>query len=262
MAEVRSPLDEKLELLARSPGKFSDIMLDMARAFLRNDLEEVDRLAESELAPLVGQTMTLADLVGRRRLFLEVDALAKDQIVSFRSTVFPVINFDTTPVFPKIDFPKAIDDLVTREPRIADPKTGEPRWVAVARTYVEDHAFSIARSTKLNVITNVQRIVTDVLAEGKSREQAIQEIMKAGGRAQGWTQAYAETVLQTNLSSAYEAGRFDQMKDPDVIEVAPAAEFLEIGDGDSRENHEAAGGTIAPIDNPIWDRISPPLGFR
>ena len=44
--------------------------------------------------------------------------------------------------------------------------------------------------------------------------------------------------------------------------VTPAFRFDATRDTHTRPNHMAANGFIAAIDDPEWDRVSPPLGFR
>ena len=77
-----------------------------------------------------------------------------------------------------------------------------------------------------------------------------------------FTRAYSETVYRTNLTSAFAAGRFKQVESEEVRRVTPAFEFDAIDDAAVRPNHAAADGLIAAVNDPVWSRISPPLGHN
>lgn len=229
------------ELLNRSTRLFSDVLLDLLTSIAK-DLTGNTVVNKDRLVTLSWQTTTLADLLGRRRLLLEVKQ-------KFKRTP---INFGITPVVPNVEFKEAIRDIVSREPRLAG--TAEE----VSRLYRTRHAFAIARSADMVITERVQAFIGQAIKEGYDIPKATKVIEELGG----FTRAYAETVYRTNVATAYTAGRFQQAFDPDLADEALAFEYEAVLDADTRENHAAAHGLIAPKSSPVWDQFSPPMGFN
>lgn len=250
---LRDPVAE-LQLLAdHSTAALEARFEDLTRAIFVNDPERMER-AEARLASLLADTMTLADLMGRRRVFLEADRLASEG----DGAVPPLLFDEGTPVIPGMTFTQAIEQLTTREPRLAVPVLGEPRWKAVSRIYREQHAFAIARSTSETLTQRVQRLLAKSLRENVPRPTTEEAIRDLGP----FTHAYTETVYRTNLASAYNAGRLQQVKDPAVRRVVGAFEYNAVLDPDVRQNHRAAHGLLAATSDDIWQRLAPPLGYN
>ena len=73
---------------------------------------------------------------------------------------------------------------------------------------------------------------------------------------------YLETVYRTNVQGAYGAGRWKAMQDPDVVAALPLWEYRAVGDGRTRESHQALDGLVFEIGNPATDGLAPPGGFN
>ena len=229
----------ELELLTRASH------VPLVRAIEGVIRVEVDRgggeRETRELARLFEQTLTLSDLLGRAELLDELDG-----------------NFAAKPslLVRAISFVKAIADLVRREPRLA--KTAE----RVSKLYRTEHAFALAKSTALEVTQRVRDRVADAVSRGEKPESARAAVKDLGP----WSKAYAETVYTTNVSAAYTAGRMDEARSSGVMR---AFEYVGPADADARsgrkmdrgENHVAAIGLIASVDDPIWTTHSPPSGY-
>jgi hypothetical protein len=165
------------------------------------------------------------------------------------------------PAVPRVPFGEAVADVVTRHPQLA------PNAAAVAKLYRDGPAFAMARSVELNVTERVQGIVERFIEEGTGRRPTIAEIAR---QSEDFTDAYAETVLRTNLTTAQTEGMFAQVRDPNVRAAIPAFELSVTRDRDVRrgrkedtgENHLAADGLIAGVDDPLWQKFSPPFGYR
>lgn len=242
-----SALNELDKFLDRRARIFTDALLDIARARLKG---EGYYEAVYSLADLIRKTMMLSDLHGRKRMLMEADHV-KRQVYR---------NFEVeTPVVPHVEFTEAIDDLINREPRLAESAS------EVAQLYSQDKVFAMAKAAAGNVDERiakarteaVQRALTKSLVEGQSMYETTAILKEIGP----WTQAYAETVYRTNVSNAYNNGRIEQAKDPDVKEVVPALKYVSRHDARTRPNHEAADGFIAPADHPFW-KTMPPAGWN
>lgn len=211
------------------------------------------------MARVLGQTSALADLLGRRRLLLETDALAAHVPETLREQqVFERMGI--TPLVPDVPFREAIEDILRREPRLASSAE------EVARIYTQEHAFALAKTAKIAVVRKVQQILGRATQVGLTLASVEAIVQKAGP----FSRAYAETVYRTNVSSAYAAGRMQQARDPEIQEVASAFEYSGPLDSDTRqgrpqdggENHAAAIGLVAAFNDPVWEYASPPSGYN
>lgn len=272
MARVQTPRDELADFLDNSSIAFLRSARKMIRTKLEGDAES-QRIALEEMAELLAQTMTLADLHGRRRMLLESDAIIKR---TPKSEVAPLlhadvlfqsiddrITFSTTPVVPKVPFLEAIEDLLRREPRIA--ATAQ----AVSDLYSQRHSFALARSLDTKLTRRVQKALASFLEIGIPEPTVGKVIADMGD----WTESYGQTVYRTNMSTAYGAGRFRQVFDPDVARVIGGFKFMVVRDSDARgnpktwkgppdENHWDAHGLTASTTDSVWERFYPPMGYN
>lgn len=112
-------------------------------------------------------------------------------------------------------------------------------------------AFSLAKAADAEIVRQVQK----TLASGLVADPT--DAIAAIGN---FTRAYADVVVRTNLASAYSDGLKAAVAEaPDLI---PAFRFDAVMDADTRENHAAAHGLIAPVGDPVWERFTPPLGHN
>lgn len=235
-------VDAQTELerfLVRKSHAFADAVTGLARA--RVGLGSYDK-AVSELAGLLRHTLTLSNLYGRRRMLLESDAVR-------RSARFATVIPD---VIPDVTFDEAVNDLVSREPRLAASVE------ELSRLYSTEHVFGAVRSIDLTMTKRIQDALATFMREGVSQPEATQVMREITD----WTRSYSELVYRNNLSTAYTQGRFEQAKDPDVSEIVPAMMYESLDDSDVRPNHRAASGMIAATDDPIWRTFQPPIGHN
>jgi len=76
---LRSPESELNEFAARSTDAFARHFMRLTRALIAEDKRKY-AVAMENLADAIAETMTVADLYGRRRLFLEFDAAADSSL--------------------------------------------------------------------------------------------------------------------------------------------------------------------------------------
>lgn len=74
--------------------------------------------------------------------------------------------------------------------------------------------------------------------------------------------SYVETVFRTNIQSAYGAGRFRAMTDPDIAEARPYVEYRTVGDSRVRDSHAALDRRVWKTTDPGWHDVMPPNGFN
>jgi len=248
---VKPALDEFQDLSHQGVGEFSAAILRFASAVVRGDSVAEGRALRG-LTRLSGETMALADLLGRRRLFLEVDASGSSDFLAVDTS--PSTTITRVPVaVPAVPFQEALEDLVTREPRLATSAE------AVAELYRTRHAFAMARSAEIEVTKRVKEAFDRLVKRGKSATTIENMIEELGP----FSRSYAQTVYRTNLNTAFTAGRFRQvLEDPAVEFAVPAFEFQAVLDSDVRETHAAAHGLVAGVGDSIWGRFAPPLDYQ
>lgn len=258
---VKKSIDELAQFAKGSTRRFEDSFKRLTRSILtgRGLQRNLDGLAR-----VYAETMTVADLLGSRRLLLEFDAMKNRNPVpdesggSFEILIAPsMIGFDAGDLsipggVPSVHFREAIEDLIDREPRLA---TG---WRAVADLYQQGPAFALAKSTEIQLTRRIQDKIAEFLVRGITEPTAAKVIAEMGD----FTRAYSATVFRTNLATAYTAGRFRMVEDPNVASIIGAFEFNAIDDSDVRKNHLAAHGLLAAPADAIWDIFSPPIGYN
>ncbi len=184
-------------------------------------------------------------------------------------------NSETQTILPRVTFLEALEDMVTRTP-VTIRKAAERTAQAIAKLYGEGRMVAFVRSAEQAVTERVQALITeairvgipelDFMRDGRLQPGAGTNIKKAveaiRTKTAAWTEGYARMAFRTNVNTAVTAGRFRQAQDQDIKAVLPAFEFFTSGDSDVRSNHAAADGLIFKVDNVVWNRIAPPLGYN
>lgn len=252
---MQSVESEFAKLLERSTEEFARSFLGLLGAVSRGS--GVER-ARDRVATVLGQTMTLADLYGRRRVLLEVDDVERRNVATSHAA------FAATPVVPNVPFSEAFKDILSREPRLA------ANAAEVAKLYQQRHAFALARSAETEITQAVQGFIGKAVEKGVAAPSAAAVVQGLGD----FTRSYAQMVYRTNLTTAYTAGRFQQAQEPGVVDVLPAMERTEIMDSSTRagrkedgpkdgpkENHAAINGLILATRDARWAQYAPPAGY-
>ena len=240
------PGAELSSLRERSANDFALVLQDMAGAIAFDDQAGAFH-AEKNLAELVGNTMTLSNLMGRRRLLMELPDNGSEFTEGDEALLFA-----STPIFPKVPFQEALSYLKSLSPQVAESAQ------EVSEMYKEGKNFSIARSAKLIILDRIKKYI-EAGVEGTPKDKAVEAIKKAGNFSRG----YAKTIYQTNLSSAYTAGRFEQAQKPHIAKAVKAFQYVAINDPPRvRQNHLAHHGLVASQFDSAWNEFSPPQGFN
>ena len=250
LAAAKAPHEELDALFTKSSGPIQAAALRLAAARSKEitDTRTTDTdAAMRALGRAIGETRTIADLMGRARLLLESDAAADKVPADLRNVM---VFKSPSPALGAPTFTDAVQAIIGREPRLA--RTG----AAVAKVHMRG-GFALARSADLQITKAIQRVMGELAKQSPGAVAASRIIAKVGN----FTRAYAETVYRTNLSSAYSAGRWEQASDPVVAQVIGAFERVAILDGDARPWHAAAHGLIATKADPIWNVASTPSGY-
>lgn len=280
---MQTPEAEFASLIERSTDEFARSFLGLLSAVASGGPTGA---AVVRVADTIGETMTLADLFGRRRVLLELDHAAQATYNAPSRRVAPDFvtiaggapsrlpqssslgprpdQFAASPIVPNVPFSEAFKDIIRREPRLA------ANAEEVAELYRTRHAFALARSAEQEITERVQGFISKAVETGVTAPKAATVVAGLGD----WTRSYGMVTYRTNLTTAYTAGRFKQAQEPGVLEALPAMERTEILDsavrrgrkqdgpkGGPKENHKAINGLILETRDPRWAQYAPPAGY-
>lgn len=239
------PIDELAALREVSARKLAEAIKAYERALLG---EGSVRASEGEILRLITQTVELSRTLGR----LTVLAMHDTATGAKSSPAAAILETTRTPFKPDVSFDRLLVDFASREPRLAQG------YLAVQEEYANGRIVAFARAATLDVT----RATQDRMARAFATSEGLVSTSDAIAEANAWTQDYSDTVYSTCLSTSFNQGMMDQVKDPDVSSVFVALEFMAIRDSATRPNHAAAHGLIAATNDPVWQKFQPPLGYR
>lgn len=146
------------------------------------------------------------------------------------------------------------------------------------RDQAHDQAFTVAKAMRLDLLSDIRAALETALQQGQTLKQFTAHL-KPVLQAQGWwgkqiivdSQGTAErgqlgsarrlkTIYQTNLQSAYMAGRKASMEQ--TTSTHPYWMAIAILDSKTRPSHRALHGHVMRHNDPIWSAIYPPNGFN
>jgi SPP1 gp7 family putative phage head morphogenesis protein len=124
--------------------------------------------------------------------------------------------------------------------------------------------FTVSRAESERIVERVHRSLLRAIEEGKTIADFLEEMDEVFGAA-GITPAnpyHLETVFRTNIQTAYYAGYWEALGDPGMKQEFSWAQYITAGDERVRPAHAAMDGYTAPVNDPIWQKWTPPCGFN
>lgn len=132
-----------------------------------------------------------------------------------------------------------------------------------------DRAFVIAGADSVTLVENLRKALDKAINGGSGlagfRKQFDDIVLREGWLYNGGRNWRTRVIYDTNLRTAHMAGRLKQMRDPDVIKLRPYWQYVH---GETREpkmprdEHLAWNGKVFRHDDPIWEMIYPPNGWK
>jgi len=139
-------------------------------------------------------------------------------------------------------------------------------------------AFTVAKATRLDILADIRGALVDNLAAGGTLEDFNRDLIPTL-RAKGWwgkqvavdpdtldaelvqlgSVRRLKTIYQTNVQSAYMAGRYRRQMD---AEAFPYLQYLAVMDSRTRQSHALLHGKVWRKDDPVWNSIYPPNGYN
>lgn len=138
--------------------------------------------------------------------------------------------------------------------------------------------FTVAKAGKLDILADIRGALVDNLNAGGTLEDFNRNLVPTL-RAKGWwgkqvavdpdtldaelvqlgSVRRLKTIYQTNVQSAYMAGRYKRQMEADAF---PYLQYVAVMDSKTRPSHSLLHGKIWRKDDPVWDTIYPPRGYN
>jgi hypothetical protein len=135
-----------------------------------------------------------------------------------------------------------------------------------------DRAFIVAGAAKADLLNDLRTAVDKSIAEGKSiqsfRKEFAAIVQKHGW--EGWTGSDTKAgrdwrtrvIYSTNIQASYNAGRYAQLSDPELIKNYPYWKYIHNDTvSHPRPLHQSWSGTVLKYDDPWWKAHFTPNGY-
>lgn len=157
-----------------------------------------------------------------------------------------------------VEFTEAIEDFTAR--RVVTREEAD-----ALSEYARRRVWWISGVAQMDVVNDVQESIADAIRKGTPFEDWKKEIGSKIENAWGRKDSFRiETIWRNATTSAYNAGREEQMNEPHIVAVRPY-QMLDVVD-DARTSEICVKfiepPVILPADDPRWFRLSPPFHHR
>lgn len=138
-------------------------------------------------------------------------------------------------------------------------------WTNVWRDE-HDVAFMVAGAYKADLLADLREAVNKAITETRSldafRKDFDKIVEQRGWSYNGGRNWRTRLIYETNMRTSYQAGRYAQMTDPDLIAAAPYWRYKHSDlVADPRHEHLAWNGLVLRHDDPWWKSHYPPNGW-
>ncbi len=141
-----------------------------------------------------------------------------------------------------------------------------------------DRAFTVAKAMDMDILADIRQAVDRALAEGWTTRRFIDHL-EPTLRAKGWwgrreivdprtgevktaqlgSPWRLRNILETNLTTAYAAGRYrEQLENADL---RPFWRYVAVMDAKTRPMHRVLHNKVFRYDDPFWKRFYPPIDW-
>lgn len=127
-------------------------------------------------------------------------------------------------------------------------------------------AFTVAGAMREDILCDLHKAVEKAITDGMSIQEFRKDfdsiVKRTGWQYNGTRNWRSDLIYQTNLHTAYAAGREKQMRDPKMRKIYPYARYRSMDDGRERPEHKAWNNIVLPLNDPWWDKHTPPNGWN
>lgn len=166
--------------------------------------------------------------------------------------MLPSAEYINLPFDEAIEFFRGKINLATR--------TWKDIWKAMhARSFV------VAGAMKEDLIQDLREAVQKGIADGTTLAEFRKDfdgiIERTGWKYKGGKAWRTAVIFNTNLSTAYSIGNYQQMMDPAVLKARPYLRYVGSSSKNPRPEHQKWANIILPADDPWWNSHYPPNGW-
>jgi len=126
--------------------------------------------------------------------------------------------------------------------------------------------FMVAGANSRAIVEDFQASISKALEQGTTlatfREDFDAIVKRHGWSYKGERGWRTQTIFETNLRTAYAAGRYAQMSAPDTLAAFPYWQYNHSGAVHPRVDHKDWDDLCLSADDPFWTTNYPPNGFR
>lgn len=126
-------------------------------------------------------------------------------------------------------------------------------------------AFVVAGVMKAELLTDFRQAIDKAIADGTTLAEFRKDFDNIVARhgwsykgSRGWR---TNVIFEANIRTAYSAGRYNQMTDPDVLKSRPYWEYRHGDSINPRQLHLKWHGTVLRADDPWWQTHYTPNGW-
>lgn len=117
-------------------------------------------------------------------------------------------------------------------------------------------AFTASNIEQIRELQKIYDVIDESISKGISLKKAKENILSQVPISE----MQAETILRTNIFSAYSAGRYSDVQASK--KTRPYLRYSAVEDERTRPSHLAIHGKIYPVDDPFWSVNFPPNGYN
>jgi hypothetical protein len=139
------------------------------------------------------------------------------------------------------------------------------RWTDVWQE-AHSRAFMVAGAATEAIVQDFREAVAKAIEQGTTLAEFRRDfdaiVAKHGWVYNGGAGWRSSIIYETNLATAYSAGRYAQMTEPDTLRVYPYWQYMHTTSPHPRPQHLAWVGTMLPASDGWWATHYPPNGWR
>jgi len=162
-------------------------------------------------------------------------------------------------VLEPVPFDEAIEYFGARIPMT-------PEQFSALSVQAQATAFTVGGVARMDLVEGIHGAILGAIEKGETLADfrgRVDEMFASQGFVaadEGLGAWRLETIFRTNIQTAYNVGRYEQMIDQK--EAFPFWEYDAVNDGNTRPEHAALDGMVFPADHPFWDTWYPPNGYN
>lgn len=218
-------------------GDMQKAVDDLTGIALKNDMDKV--------AAALGDAMFQSNLAGRAEIMDEVGA-------QLAAPAFAEAQYGSLPFDEAIAFFKQKLNIPSQS------------WTDLWKSD-HDHGFTVAGVMREDMLEDFRVAITQAITDGTTHAEFLKDFDRIVGRygwsyngSRGWR---SKVIYETNIRTSYQAGRYQQMIDPDVLAYRPNWMYQHGDSVRPRPLHLAWNGVTLPASDPWWESHFTPNGW-